>query len=483
MPTLRSLRLLNSVEAGTTSPAQFQTFLTDIGRSAEFSVLLASRGQSRRMAGNTLTMVAIASSPAATNLVFQAATTLSFAACATVVQSPIAMPVVSASLLSLNTLGGNLVSWNLFKRSPFFEDEVRNVLATYVGASTATFPTVTALINSAPVMGDIASSAYAMNAVVASPPTTTLVAASSVAMALVADNTTAITIVAKETAIMPIIANSSIAMTEIVSRPIATSVMAANAGAIVAISRVQTAWDRYLAGPSFAGNLPLVLANMIGVNPIDFPTLNSIIASASALTRVAGNTSAVQALASNSAAMTTLSISPNLGIILSSTIAMGIIGPNTTAMTSFLNSSGAWAGLFASSVAKGFIVASTPLVDAVAGNAALITYLGTLAVTTSATGIPDGNAANSSLQPFVAVPALPSRVLVLSAKEVGIAATFSSYNFGGSVLAGTQAGATLSLSASVVTAHIAGYTAMTWNLQAIGVTAATLPIITFVNMS
>jgi hypothetical protein len=43
----------------------------------------------------------------------------------------------------------------------------------------------------------------------------------------------------------------------------------------------------------------------------------------------------------------------------------------------------------------------------------------------SATGIPDGNA--TSLQAFTGIP----KVLVLQAKEAGIAATFSPYNFGG----------------------------------------------------
>jgi hypothetical protein len=78
-----------------------------------------------------------------------------------------------------------------------------------------------------------------------------------------------------------------------------------------------------------------------------------------------------------------------------------------------------------SSVAKGYIVASTALVDIVAGNAALITYLNYILVA-SATGIPDGNA--TSLQAFTGIP---SKVLVLQAKEAGIAATFSPYNFGG----------------------------------------------------
>jgi hypothetical protein len=54
---------------------------------------------------------------------------------------------------------------------------------------------------------------------------------------------------------------------------------------------------------------------------------------------------------------------------------------------------------------------------------------------------------------------------VLQAKEAGIAATFSPYNFGGTPMTGTQAGASISLTAAVQLAHVAGYTNMTWNLQ------------------
>jgi hypothetical protein len=277
---------------------------------------------------------------------------------------------------------------------------------------------------------------------------------------------------------MGIIASSPVAMTEIVSRSAASTSIAANPGAIVAVSNSSTAWAAYMGGPFFSSNLALALANLIGVNPGAYPTLAAIIADAAALAKVSSNKSAVEALASNSGAMSTLATSPNIGIILSSAIAMGVIGPNATAMGSFLGASGAWAGLFASSVAKGYIVSSTALVNIIAATPALLTYLGGLSVVASATGIPDGNA--TSLQPFAG---LPGKVLVLSAKEAGIAATFSPYNFGGTPMAGSQAGVTLSLTATGFIPHVAGYTGMTWNLQGIGVTAATLPIIKYVDMS
>ena len=481
MSTLRSIRLLNSVEAGTTTGAQLETYLADIGRRSELSVLLSNRGQSRRMAGSPTTMTAISASPAAINIVFQAATATTSAACQAVTASPIAMNTVANSLAGLNVLGANTVSWGMFTSSIYYQSNLKSVIALYAGVSPSIYPTIASLIADPVAMADIAVSAYAMNAVVADLPTTTLVANSSTAMSLVTGNAVAIGIIAAQTSVMGVVAGSATAMSAIVASSAATASMASQPGAILAISNSATGWATYMAGSYFANNLPTVLANLIGVSTITYPSINSIIADATALAKVAANKAAVQALASNSAAMDALAVSANIGIMLGSTIAMSVIGPNSTAMTSFLNAAGAWAGLFASSVAKGYIIASTALVNVIAGNSSLITYLGTFAKTLAASGTPDGNA--TSLQPFTGAPA---KLLTLAAKEVGIAATYSNYNFGGTPMSGSQAGATLSLSGTGSggqPAHIAGYTNMTWNFQGVGVTAATLPIITYVDMT
>ena len=481
MPTLRALRLLNAVEAGTVLGTQLQTYLNDTGRAAEFSSLLSSRGQSRRMAGSTLTMTAIAASLNASNIVFKSATATNSAACQGVVASPIAMVAVAASIPSLNVLASNPISWALFNASTYYEPNIKVVVANYAGVTPANYASVDAMIADSVSMAAIAAAPNAMSAVVASPNTTTLMSANSAAMALVASNAVAIDIVAKQTSIMSIIAGSPAAMSEINSRSTAAGKMAIYPGAITAISNSSTGWASYMAGSYFAANLPTVLANLIGVNPSAFPTLSSIIASSTALSLVAKSTSATQALASNSSAMSTLAVSPNIGIVLGSSTAMSVIGPNSTAMASFLGASGAWDGLFTSSVAKGYIMASTALIDSIASNSSLITYLKGKSVTASATGVPDGNATSQQ-----AWPGLPTKVLVLSAKEVGIAATYSNYNFGGASMTGSQAGATLSLSGTGPggqPTHVAGYTTMTWNFQGVGVTAATLPIITYFDMS
>lgn len=481
MSTLRSLRLLNSVENGTVNGNQLQTYLTDAGRLSEFSSLLSTRGQTRRMAGSTTTMAAITNSQLAIDVVFKSVTAETGYACRAVVASPIAMSSVALNALSLNTLGANAVAWGLFRKSVYYETNIRNIIAGFANLSTATYTTTNSLIENPTAMADVAASVYAMRAVVASPATTTIMAASATSMALVAGNTAAIDVVAKETAIMSIVANSSAAMTEIVSRPVATQTVAANKGAILAISKVVSAWGAYKAGPSFSSNLALIVANLISVEPNDFPTLDSIIADATALAKVALNTQAVETLASSGAALTALANSSNLSIMLGSSTAMAVLGPNTSAMSSFLGVSSAWSLLFSSSVSKGFIVASTALVNVIAANASLLTYLETLSVTAQPASVPDG--VSGAFQAFDSIVPVPAKLLIIKAKEVGIAATFSNYEFKGTPQAGANAAAILSLTGTYFIAHVAGYTGLVWDFKAAGVTAATLPIIKYVNMT
>lgn len=69
MPMVRAMRLLNSIEAGTTNAAQLQTLLGDPGRLSEFFVLCGMRGQAVRIASSPTTMNAIAGSALARSAV------------------------------------------------------------------------------------------------------------------------------------------------------------------------------------------------------------------------------------------------------------------------------------------------------------------------------------------------------------------------------------------------------------------------------
>ncbi len=93
MPMVRAMRMLNAIEAGTTSGAQLQTLLTtDPGRLAELNVLLGMRGQARRMAASSTAMAAVIASSTA-----MAAVAASSTAMNAVAASSTAMAAVFAS--------------------------------------------------------------------------------------------------------------------------------------------------------------------------------------------------------------------------------------------------------------------------------------------------------------------------------------------------------------------------------------------------
>lgn len=477
MTFFRALSLHASVMGGYTNATQLQTILADPGFKSGYAALLTGRGVALQLAGSPEAMEAIVSSPAATDIIFRGATTATAAACQAVCASAIGMNATANSKSSLLVLAANTVSWDLYKASPHYGVHVRTTIAHYASVNPALYATADALVSDSMAMSDIAAAPYAVAALVASPETTTTVAANAASMALLAQNPVAIDIVAKQTSIMGIIAASTAAMTEIVSRATATSRMASYPGSITAISKVPAAWASYLAGPFFAANLPLALANLIGVSPAAYPTLASIIADSVALAKVAANTQAVAAMASNSAAMTTLADSPNIGVILSSATAMGVIGPNTSAMAGFLNSAGARPGLFASSVAKGYIASSTALVDVIAGSSSIITFLGPLSKVTPGPDVPDALA--GVFQPFNGIP---SKVLIIGVRGNHIAATFADYQLKGSPQAGSQAGAVLTLNATAAS-HVAAYTNMQWDLRAAAATPAGQIEIRYVDMT
>ena len=93
MPMVRAMRMLNAIEAGMTTGSELETLLTgDAGRLADLSVLLALRGQARRIAATSTAMNAVAESSTAMNAVVASSTAI-----AAVAASSTAMSAVIAS--------------------------------------------------------------------------------------------------------------------------------------------------------------------------------------------------------------------------------------------------------------------------------------------------------------------------------------------------------------------------------------------------
>jgi hypothetical protein len=141
---IRAMRLLNAIEAGTTSGAQLQTLIADDpGRLAELNVLLGMRGQARRMAASSTAMAAVAASSTA-------------------------MAAVAASSTAMNAVNAN-------------DQAVRIWMLAGTDQVYSNFANV----------ADVAASSTAMNAVAASSTAMAAVAASSTAMNAILKSSTA----------------------------------------------------------------------------------------------------------------------------------------------------------------------------------------------------------------------------------------------------------------------------------------------------
>ena len=107
---IRAMRLLNAIEAGTTTGAQLQALLTaDPGRLAEFNVLLGMRGQMRRMAASSTAMTAVIASSTAMAAVAASSTAMTAVAASStakmaVFNSDTALNAIAASSTALTTM-------------------------------------------------------------------------------------------------------------------------------------------------------------------------------------------------------------------------------------------------------------------------------------------------------------------------------------------------------------------------------------------
>ena len=157
MPMIRAMRLLNAVEAGTTSGVQLQTLLNaDAGRLAEWNVLMGMRGQTRRMAASSTAMTAVAASSTAMTAVAASSTAMT-----AVIASSTAMTAVNANdqAVRIWMLAGTNQVWSNFA-SVTAVAASSTAMAAVAASSTAKM----AVFNSDTALNAIAASATAMAA-------------------------------------------------------------------------------------------------------------------------------------------------------------------------------------------------------------------------------------------------------------------------------------------------------------------------------
>ncbi len=501
MPALRAIRLLNSVEGGTVSGTELESYLSDSGRLAEFKVLLSMRGQTRRMAASALTVNALITSSKAIDAVFTLASSENSTACQAIVARDTAMASVSLNLESLIAVTANPVAWNIFSTSPFYTLDAyavnsKNAIATLAGVNPSSFATIELLFSSPSARLSVTGSATALQALFAHNNSVAVLANDATGMSHIAESVPGMNILTNSVYGMQVVSNSVIAMAEITPKPAA---MAAIAGSTIAMPIVYSSvagWAAFKASPFFGSVVPTTTAILAGLDPNIFPTLASIIDSPVALAAVSANGGASQALAASSAAMLYLATSPSITAVVdnptimaafagnsaavvalaggpafeaasSSSLLMNAVGANTAAldalvgstpnyslalsspaimgafagsqgaMTYFIGDAGKFIQLMGSSAAKGAFFESNIAIDTMAATPSAITHLKSIAVTTFSTTVPNGAGRAGAFEPFGG--GVPAKVLVMNVRQAGIAAIPTAFQLATGV-AGAVAG-------------------------------------------
>ena len=121
MPMVRAMRLLNAVEAGTTTGSQLDALLlADPGRLSDWATLLVLPGQCTRMAASSTAMTAVAASSTAMTAVAASSTAMT-----AVAASSTAMTAVAASSTAMTAVAASSTA----KMACFNSDTALNAIA------------------------------------------------------------------------------------------------------------------------------------------------------------------------------------------------------------------------------------------------------------------------------------------------------------------------------------------------------------------
>jgi hypothetical protein len=338
-----------------------------------------------------------ASSGAMDILVQNAATSMSKLAA-----NPVSMVALSQSPTAMASVYGDAVAWSSFRGSSqasvVLTDAVRN-LAGVVGA----FPTLTSMVDNSTQFAKVTNSPGAAQ--------------------LFAQNTDAVIYLATS-------ANLSLALTSTTL----VNAIASSPGAVNALV-------------SSATNLQLALGNTVLSTAIgNSLTAVDILATSPNFIHVVNNIDVMAAFANSATAVSALvGNATNFAAALASSIGMGGLFSSPVGIGYLLGSSSnntRRGQVFDSSAAKGAMFTSNLAIDTIASTPAIITYLkANGAVVTTGTVVPNSAGAGN---PTAFGGGVPSKILMLTATQIGIAAIPTAYTYGTAV-AGSAKGATLTL--------------------------------------
>jgi hypothetical protein len=399
---LSTRRLLTAVKSGTVLGSEFQTRLTNPATRVGFEEALSMRSETRSLAANQLAISAIIASPIATDSVFGAASINNSTAAHAMALSPLAMLNVSLNLPTLTKIINNQVAWDIYLQSPYAVDNLGYAAAVFAGLDLVLYPDRNFVFADPVAMSRIIASTNAIRAVIEDDDLVLRTSLNSIGMELVSSNQNALSYITNSQRSMSACANSDIAMYELSSKSLSVAAISNSKIAVDTIYANSVARASYKASAFFVANLKNTIANLAGVNPLSFATINDIINNAVALATVNSNEGASEALASSSAAMLTLGASANLSIVTGNTVIMAALAGNNTAMVNI-----------ATSTNFALVKGNSVIMTALAGNSAGVTALSTHTNLTLAINDPIG-------MPILASNSISVGILVGATSTVGI---------------------------------------------------------------
>jgi hypothetical protein len=384
------------------------------------SIVIASRRATRAViaslpsvgvvAANATMMAEVANNPAAIRLFAVDRDAFPYIAASTTAMSAIApildaMTAIANSKVAIDAVYTNPAAWAAYKGSTHFIASVPATAATLAGLVPALYPTLISMVNDPAALVKVLANGGASEAM----------ATNSATMLALATNPN----------FFIVLGNATV-----------TNAIASNSDAIIA-----------LVGNS--GNLTAALASPAMVAAISGNSAALVnLATSANFSVIAGNATVMSAFANNIAAVGALADHANFTVATNNNVAIGAITSGQAAMTRLLGSGATdanRAAMFSSANARAAMFVSNVATNTMAATAATVTWLRTTsgrAIVTTGTTVPNGIGRVGAFDPYGG--GVPSKILMLAATQIGIAAIPTSFQFA-TASAGSQGGAELSL--------------------------------------
>lgn len=476
MPTLRALKTLNEVESGTLDGANLEIKLTEAGYLAGFYSLLSTRGQTRRIASNALTMVAVGVSERAQNAILETATLYNQSAAAGIASSSAAMNLITLSLPSLTTAIENPIAWDLVTQSDYFETNIKSVVSLFANITNTSLTTITEIITDPASTYSIAQSRGAMESIVNAPTAMGTFVNTTTAMDDVVARTEAFTILANNDVSINLVAQSTVAMATLTDAAIGIVIHIPSALKIFA--SYETLWADLVANLStLSDNIYDMMVSFSGVDSTQFETVSDIFANDVAMNQIASNRASMVAILNEPTTLGLFCNSTQITIALTNPISMGLLSTNVSALNILIGNTISFTPILANASAKATIFSTPSLITTMttAGSTSLATLT---ALSVDFTG-PTPDTVIGTFQSL----GLAGKIIILTAKIGSITAATVDNSFYGTTQAVSTFACPGTHAASVYPIINLPFTDTFWDINSIAATAAAKVTVTYVDFN